>query len=187
MQHVQRRIAERFVWVLAILVAAAGLVAAQTIALDVTTAGANPCEKGQAGANNPNCQDGEFTPPEDDEADEDEGEGGGAPALPASCSELVDALADGGAPAELTDGLQQLCDAAEGGDGEPGDEEPGDGEPGDEDEDAGEGGNALQAGCDDLVDAVADATADELRELGAVCDGLGMLPLDEAPLPLGLR
>lgn len=192
MQHVHRRATERFVWLLAVTIAALGLLAAQSVGFDaalIGSPGANPCDQGNAGASNPNCQDGEFTPPEDDDDGDDDaddpgapGEPGepGTPAVPASCTEFVEALADGGAPAELTDGLQTLCDAIEGDDGS----DPN--EPGDPAE-----GNLLSDGCQELIDALSEATAEEVGELGAVCDALGelpldQLPLDEVPLPLGL-
>ena len=95
---------------------------------------------------------------DDDEGDDENSENGDG-----ECTSLVDAFEENGAPAELTDGLRQLCDAIEGnGNGD--------------DEDEGDEGNPVSDGCDTLVDELSANVDEAFEEAGALCDGLEAVP-----------
>ena len=104
-----------------------------------------------------NAIDGNGNGDDDDDDDEENGNGNGDAG---ECTTLVDAIEDGGAPAELTDGLRQICDAIEG----------------DDDDDGNGEGNPVSEGCDTLVGELADTVDDSVGEAGALCEGLEAIP-----------
>jgi hypothetical protein len=95
----------------------------------------------------------------DDGGDGDDGDDGGdgeEPGFPEDCSGVVDAFREGGAPEEMTDGMQQLCDAFEG---------DGNGDDGDDGE-----GSPIGEGCDALVDGLSENIDEGFEEARALCE-----------------